>query len=74
MTERARPRPETRINSAAPVFEFDRPYTFGRDYRHSYMIVAEWVKSCAQNPKRVQESGHTQGGMETFWYFALNGD
>ncbi|SFC33635.1 hypothetical protein SAMN05216167_101902 [Spirosoma endophyticum] len=35
------PKARTRINPAALVFELNRSCMFGKDYRHSYMIVAD---------------------------------
>ncbi|WP_223833791.1 hypothetical protein [Spirosoma profusum] len=58
--------PESRISNMAPVFEFDRSYSFGEDNKHSYMIVADWVKSSHKTqigpPKRWRyEPGHAPG-------------
>lgn len=66
--------PETRINPAAPVFEFDRSYTFGEDNKHSYMIVADWVKAAHKTQSGDMNQAMHRGDLETFWYFALNGD
>lgn len=66
--------PETRIAPAAPVFEFDRSYTFGEGNKHSYMIVADWVKAAHKTQSGDMNQAMHRGDLETFWYFALNGD
>ncbi|GAB3642028.1 PIG-L family deacetylase [Spirosoma arcticum] len=57
---------ETRISSTAPIFTFDRSYGFGEDNKHSYMIVADWVKAAHKTqigpPKRWRhEPGYAPG-------------
>lgn len=66
--------PETRISPAAPVFTFDRSYGFGEDNKHSYMIVADWVKAAHKTQSGDMNQAMHRGDLETFWYFALNGD
>ncbi|MFD2569195.1 PIG-L family deacetylase [Spirosoma soli] len=66
--------PESRISPQAPVFEFDRSYTFGEDNKHSYMIVADWVKAAHKTQSGDMNQAMHQGDLEAFWYFALNGD
>ncbi len=66
--------PETRISPAAPVFEFNRAQTFGEDNKHSYMIVADWVKAAHKTQSGDMNQAMHRGELETFWYFALNGD
>ncbi len=66
--------PESRISSAAPVFAFDRSYGFGEDNKHSYMIVADWVKAAHKTQSGDMNQAMHRGDLETFWYFALNGD
>ena len=66
--------PETRISLTAPVFSFDRSYTFGEDNKHSYMIVADWVKAAHKTQSGDMNQAMHRGDLETFWYFALNGD
>lgn len=66
--------PETRISPAAPVFAFDRSYTFGEANKHSYMIVADWVKAAHKTQSGDMNQAMHRGDLETFWYFALNGD
>lgn len=65
---------ETRISPTAPVFTFDRSYTFGEDNKHSYMIVADWVKAAHKTQSGDMNQAMHRGDLETFWYFALNGD
>ncbi|TAE32034.1 MAG: PIG-L family deacetylase [Cytophagales bacterium] len=65
---------ETRISPTAPVFTFDRSYTFGEDNKHSYMIVADWVKASHKTQSGDMNQAMHRGDLETFWYFALNGD
>ncbi len=66
--------PETKILEAAPVFYFDRAYGFGENNKHSYMIVADWVKACHKSQSGDMNSAMHKGELETFWYFAINGD
>lgn len=66
--------PETRISPAAPVFEYDRSRTFGEGNKHSYMIVADWVKAAHKTQSGDMNQAMHRGDLETFWYFALNGD
>jgi LmbE family N-acetylglucosaminyl deacetylase len=66
--------PETKISATAPVFEFDRSYGFGEDNKHSYMIVADWVKASHKSQSGDMNQSMHRGELETFWYFSLNGD
>ena len=66
--------PESRISPTAPVFTFDRSYGFGEDNKHSYMIVADWVKAAHKTQSGDMNQAMHRGDLETFWYFALNGD
>ncbi|AEI50111.1 LmbE family protein [Runella slithyformis DSM 19594] len=66
--------PETAISPAAPVFEFDRSFGFGEDNKHSYMIVADWVKAAHKSQSGDMNQSMHRGELETFWYFALNGE
>lgn len=66
--------PETKISSAAPVFYFDRSYGFGENNKHSYMIVADWVKACHKSQSGDMNSSMHKGELETFWYFDMNGN
>ncbi|AXE17503.1 PIG-L family deacetylase [Runella rosea] len=66
--------PESTISPAAPVFEFDRSFGFGEDNKHSYMIVADWVKASHKSQSGDMNQSMHRGELETFWYFALNGD
>ncbi len=66
--------PETKISTNAPVFEFDRSATFGEDNKHSYMIVADWVKASHKSQSGDMNMSMHRGELETFWYFAINGD
>lgn len=64
--------PETKISKKAPVFYFDRSYGFGERNSHSYMIVADWVKSCHKSQSGDMNSSMHRGELETFWYFDNN--
>lgn len=66
--------PETTVSPNAPVFEFDRSFGFGEDNKHSYMIVADWVKASHKSQSGDMNQAMHRGELETFWYFALNGD
>ncbi len=66
--------PETVVNAKAPVFEFDRTYSFGEDKKHSYMIVADWVKAAHKSQSGDMNQAMHRGDLETFYYFSLNGD
>jgi LmbE family N-acetylglucosaminyl deacetylase len=66
--------PETNILKTAPVFEFDRSYSFGEDKKHSYMIVADWVKAAHKSQSGDMNQAMHRGDLEAFWYFALNGE
>lgn len=66
--------PETQINSRAPIFEFDRSFGFGEDNKHSYMIVADWVKASHKSQSGDMNQSMHRGELETFWYFQLNGE
>ena len=64
--------PETKISTKAPVFYFDRFFGFGEDKKHSYMIVADWVKACHKSQSGDMNSSMHRGDLETFWYFDIN--
>jgi N-acetylglucosamine malate deacetylase 2 len=66
--------PETNISAKAPVFYFDRSYGFGEDNKHSYMIVADWVKACHKSQSGDMNGSMRRGDLETFWYFDINGE
>ncbi|WAC10568.1 PIG-L family deacetylase [Dyadobacter pollutisoli] len=66
--------PETAILPNAPVFEFDRTYGFGEDKKHSYMIVADWVKAAHKSQSGDMNQSMHRGDLEAFWYFAINGE
>jgi LmbE family N-acetylglucosaminyl deacetylase len=66
--------PETNILASAPVFEFDRSFSFGEDKKHSYMIVADWVKAAHKSQSGDMNQAMHRGDLETFWYFAINGE
>ncbi|MCF2499586.1 PIG-L family deacetylase [Dyadobacter chenhuakuii] len=65
--------PETAISLTAPIFEFDRTYGFGEDKKHSYMIVADWVKAAHKSQSGDMNQAMHRGDMETFLYFEMNG-
>jgi LmbE family N-acetylglucosaminyl deacetylase len=64
---------ETKILEKAPVFYFDRSFGFGENQKHSYMIVADWVKACHKSQSGDMNSSMHKGDLETFWYFKSNG-
>ncbi|MCE7043873.1 PIG-L family deacetylase [Dyadobacter sp. CY312] len=66
--------PETKVNAADPVFQFDRSRHFGEDNKHSYMIVADWVKAAHKSQSGDMNQAMHRGEMETFWYFEINGN
>jgi len=66
--------PETDVLKTAPVFEFDRSYGFGEDKKHSYMIVADWVKAAHKSQSGDMNQAMHRGDLEVFWYFAVNGE
>lgn len=66
--------PETNILKNTPVFELDRSYGFGEDKKHSYMIVADWVKAAHKSQSGDMNQAMHRGDLETFWYFAINGE
>jgi len=65
--------PETAISLTAPIFEFDRTYGFGEDKKHSYMIVADWVKAAHKSQSGDMNQAMHRGDLETFLYFEING-
>lgn len=64
--------PETKVN--ASLLSFDRSYTFGEDKKHSYMIVADWVKAAHKSQSGDMNQAMHKGELEVFWYFTLNGE
>lgn len=66
--------PETDVLKTAPAFEFDRSYGFGEDKKHSYMIVADWVKAAHKSQSGDMNQAMHRGDLEVFWYFAINGE
>lgn len=66
--------PETKVSTIAPVFYFDRSFGFGENNHHSYMIVADWVKSCHKTQSGDMDASMHKGELETFWYFDINGN
>ncbi len=66
--------PETKILPNAPVNYFDRSYGFGERNQHSYMIVDDWVKACHKSQSGDMNASMHKGELETFWYFAQNGN
>jgi LmbE family N-acetylglucosaminyl deacetylase len=66
--------PETDISDSAPKFDFDRSYSFGEDKKHSYMIVADWVKAAHKSQSGDMNQAMHRGDLETFLYFKINGD
>lgn len=65
--------PETKISPSAPIFYFDRSAHFGEDNKHSYMIVADWVKAAHKSQSGDMNQAMHRGDTETFWFFDMNG-
>jgi LmbE family N-acetylglucosaminyl deacetylase len=66
--------PETKVSPAAPLFQLDRSRQFGEDNKHSYMIVADWVKAAHKSQSGDMNQAMHRGETETFWYFEMNGN
>jgi LmbE family N-acetylglucosaminyl deacetylase len=66
--------PETSVSSTTPVFDFDRSFSFGEDNKHSYMIVADWVKAAHKSQSGDMNQAMHRGELETFLYFDVNGN
>ena len=65
--------PETRVLSNAPVYEVDVSHTFGEGGKHSYLIVADWVKAEHKSQSGDMNVAMHRGDVEAFYYFAQNG-
>lgn len=65
---------ETTVNSKAPVFKIDRSRTFGENNKHSYMIVADWVKACHKSQSGDMNTSMHRGDFETYFYFNVNSE
>ncbi|MCE6988723.1 PIG-L family deacetylase [Dyadobacter sp. CY323] len=66
--------PETNVSNATPVFDFDRSFSFGEENKHSYMIVADWVKAAHKSQSGDMNQAMHRGELETFLYFDVNGN
>jgi LmbE family N-acetylglucosaminyl deacetylase len=66
--------PETKVSALAPIFQLDRSRHFGEDNKHSYMIVADWVKAAHKSQSGDMNQAMHRGELETFWYFEMNGN
>jgi LmbE family N-acetylglucosaminyl deacetylase len=66
--------PETKVSALAPIFQYDRSRHFGEDNKHSYMIVADWVKAAHKSQSGDMNQAMHRGELETFWYFEMNGN
>ncbi|TLU98152.1 PIG-L family deacetylase [Dyadobacter luticola] len=66
--------PETNVAANAPALDFDRSYSFGEDNKHSYMIVADWVKAAHKSQSGDMNQAMHRGELETFLYFSINGE
>ncbi|CCH01363.1 LmbE family protein [Fibrella aestuarina BUZ 2] len=65
--------PETKVLPNAPVYEVDVSHTFGEAGKHSYMIVADWVKAEHKSQSGDMNVAMHRGDVEAFYYFAANG-
>ncbi|NIJ51217.1 PIG-L family deacetylase [Dyadobacter arcticus] len=66
--------PETNVSESVPALDFDRSYSFGEDKKHSYMIVADWVKAAHKSQSGDMNQAMHRGELETFLYFSVNGE
>jgi N-acetylglucosamine malate deacetylase 2 len=65
--------PETKVLPNAPVYEVDVSHTFGEGGKHSYQIVADWVKAEHKSQSGDMNVAMHRGDVEAFYYFAQNG-
>jgi LmbE family N-acetylglucosaminyl deacetylase len=65
--------PETKVLPSAPVYELDVSRTFGEGGKHSYQIVADWVKAEHKSQSGDMNVAMHRGDVEAFYYFAQNG-
>ncbi|MEZ0483757.1 PIG-L family deacetylase [Fibrella aquatica] len=65
--------PETKVLPAAPVYEVDVSHTFGEGGKHSYQIVADWVKAEHKSQSGDMNVAMHRGDVEVFYYFSQNG-
>ncbi|MBO0951240.1 PIG-L family deacetylase [Fibrella forsythiae] len=65
--------PETKVLASAPVYELDVSHTFGEGGKHSYQIVADWVKAEHKSQSGDMNVAMHRGDVEVFYYFAQNG-
>lgn len=65
--------PETKVLPNAPVYEVDVSHTFGEAGKHSYLIVADWVKAEHKSQSGDMNVAMHRGDVEAFYYFAANG-
>ncbi len=65
--------PETTLLANAPIYEVDVSHTFGEGGKHSYQIVADWVKAEHKSQSGDMNVAMHRGDVEAFYYFAQNG-
>ena len=65
---------ETDVNPTGPIYKVNRSNGFGENNKHSYMIVADWVKSCHKSQSGDMNSSMHRGDLETYFYFNVNGE
>jgi N-acetylglucosamine malate deacetylase 2 len=65
--------PETKVLPNAPVYEVDVSHTFGEGGKHSYQIVADWVKAEHKSQSGDMNMAMHRGDVEVFYYFNING-
>lgn len=58
----------------APLLQLDRSSHFGEGNKHSYMIVADWVKAAHKSQSGDMNQAMHRGETETFWFFEMNGN
>ena len=65
--------PETKLLPGAPPLEVDVSRMFGEGGKHSYQIVADWVKAEHKSQSGEMNVAMHRGDVEAFYYFAQNG-
>ncbi len=65
--------PETRVIPNVPGLDIDVSRTFGEGGKHSYQLVADWVKAEHKSQSGEMNTAMHRGDLETFYYFTQNG-
>lgn len=64
---------ETSVNATEATYKVDRSKGFGENNKHSYMIVADWVKACHKSQSGDMNASMHRGEVEAYFYFDING-